>query len=251
MKLFAAIHWIRTISLYGIRISVKLFMVRFHSSNFLPIKGPRLLDEKEFLMRLKINPEDLLMFKREFAEIYSKSLIICPHQSGIKEKSGFILFTLVRKYLPKKIFESGFQSGRSTYIILQALNLNGQGSLSSLDIIKRTIPESIRGFKNFNLYVIKMRIQKFYGDLILRESPDFWFLDSDNRFYAQLTELRAARKSSKIILVNNAHVSNASDKFWIESGWLQFSFSEGERTLTLFLDPNLFNYLDSGQNTSP
>jgi predicted O-methyltransferase YrrM len=86
-----------------------------------------------------------------------------------------LLFTIVRKFKPSTIVETGVAQGVSSYVILKALQLNGQGKLISIDRPNRD-PRGYR-YHNGTLDCVFTPSHLKSGWLVPEELRKFWALE--------------------------------------------------------------------------
>jgi hypothetical protein len=84
------------------------------------------------------NREDLIALQKICEHIYQEIRENCQHWPrsgwGLQGTHG-ILFLIVRKYKPELFVETGIAHGYSSTIILKAMEMNGFGSLISIDAL--------------------------------------------------------------------------------------------------------------------
>ena len=90
---------------------------------------------------------------------------------GAKES---LLFSVIRKFKPLTIVETGVAQGVSSYVILKALQLNGQGRLISIDLPNRD-PKGYR-YRNGALDGVYIPSALTSGWLVPEELRKFWVL---------------------------------------------------------------------------
>jgi hypothetical protein len=226
-------HWAKTFLLYGFYLSVKE-LLRVENTRIGIVTRREQLIVEDFLYQFGFRSREIKFLESEFQGVFQVACEYSQHPSGIKYKSGLILFSLVRKNGFTKVYESGFQSGRSSQLLVAALNPTQECSVISSDIRYRDIPLPLLQTKSFKFLFINSNIHRFWQLINDSFKPELWFLDSDNRFNFQLAELRAAAVNSRMIIVNNSHVSEACDQFESEMPYNRFDFVENNRVLTVF-----------------
>lgn len=92
-------------------------------------------------------------------------------QFGTKES---LLFSVIRKFKPLTIVETGVAQGVSSYVILKALQLNGQGKLISIDLPNRD-PKGYR-YRNGTLDGVYTPSVLMSGWLVPEELRKSWVL---------------------------------------------------------------------------
>lgn len=90
------------------------------------------------------------MFKH--AKMQEKNQLHVSREGGIKPPKGWILDSILRKFLPKNILEIGFNQGRSAMLMLEVLS---KSKVTSIDICKHDCAEYnaniMKGlYKNFS-----------------------------------------------------------------------------------------------------
>ncbi len=230
---FSIAHWRKVYQLYGFHLSFKEFR-RVENASTDSASGKEHLHVNDFLYQFGLSSHQIKILEEEYQQVFQVASETSSHSSGIKYKSGFILYSLVRLNKFTKIYESGFQSGRSSQILVAASNPIQNCSIISSDIRFRDIPLSLSQSNRFNFMIIKSKIDNFWLQINESFKPELWFLDSDNRYNFQLAELRAAAVKSSMIIVNNSHVSAACDDFEAEMHYHRFDFFDDNRVFTVF-----------------
>jgi predicted O-methyltransferase YrrM len=94
-----------------------------------------------FLEALGWPADDVAKIADEFDEVdallakrYAEAQTIFPPRWGVEHATGFALYGLVRLLQPATVVETGVADGRSSFMILNALQRNGQGVLHSFDV---------------------------------------------------------------------------------------------------------------------
>jgi hypothetical protein len=226
-------HWKKTFRLYGIRCSLRQLLESISVPPNLNFCVDQVSTE-DFLKRFGVTHYQFKKLKKEFISIFNKVSQTSNHPSGIKFDSGLILFSIIRINGLTKLYESGFQTGKSSQLMIAATSESSSASVISSDIRAREIPASLRDSNRFKLEIIESKIERFWRNLNRSLRPELWFLDSDNRFHFQLAELRAAAVNCSLIVVNNSHVSEACNVFAEESPFERFDFLDVNRVLTVF-----------------
>lgn len=85
-----------------------------------------------------------------------------------------LLFSVIRKFKPVRIVETGVAQGVSSYAILKALQLNGQGKLISIDLPNRN-PNGYR-YHDGTLDTVYTPPDLMPGWLVPEELRKFWVL---------------------------------------------------------------------------
>ena len=227
------LYWNKAFRLYGIQSTLRQAVISISAPSSENL-STEMVKVEDFLKIFGVSDFQYKALEIEFQSVFSSVIHTSNHPSGIKHDSGLILFSLIRICGLTRIYESGFQSGRSSQIILAAANDSSSVRVVSSDIRVREIPLPLRHSGSFELRIIHSKINKFWVNLNVSLKPELWFLDSDNRFHFQLAELRVAAKHSSFIVVNNSHVSKACDIFAKESQFERLDFLDTNRVLTVF-----------------
>lgn len=119
---------------------------------------------------------------------------IYPDEYGVEEETALLLYGLVRQAKPAVLLEVGVANGRSTQVILSALDANKAGQLVSVDIDPR-VGGPARGHPRWSLRVHDggkssshelRRLMKELGPI------DFFFHDAGHTYYEQFGDYVAA-----------------------------------------------------------
>ena len=136
---------------------------------------------------LNLDLGNVCALKNEFKVIYQSSTDIkrdgfFNQEYDIGEQLAMLAFLLIRLINPKLVIETGVAAGRSSRLILKAIQLNNFGSLESFDITDKVgelIPVELkdrwklRVLKGMNLgSKFKTEIDKFESDFIFLHDSD-------------------------------------------------------------------------------
>lgn len=128
-----------------------------------------------------------------------------PRYYDIAPRTELLLFLLVRASRPDVVVETGIANGRSSAIILAAMDLNNSGTLHSVDInddvgefVPHRHPRWVKHITDGSPAALEEVLQDA-GPL------DLFIHDSDHRYRAQLGEYQLAEKygSSRFILASD------------------------------------------------
>ncbi|BFU42306.1 class I SAM-dependent methyltransferase [Krasilnikovia sp. MM14-A1004] len=113
---------------------------------------PTLHDFTKLSVQLEVSPDDLLAalgwpvdevakVVDEFDELndqlkqrYTERQTLFPERWGVEQGTGLTLYGLTRLLKPATVVETGIADGRSSFMILSALDRNGHGTLYSFDV---------------------------------------------------------------------------------------------------------------------
>ena len=127
-----------------------------------------------------------------------------------KESARFLYF-LVRMTAPKRMLETGVANGKSTSIILQAMDANGEGELHSIDMTRNV--GQIFGGKHdrWTLHVTHGRAIDVKRVLEEIGSLDIFLHDADHSYKSQMREYELAEK---FIAASGLLLSDDVDASW-------------------------------------
>ena len=117
-----------------------------------------------------------------------------PADSVVEDGTAFLLYVLVRHTKPSLIVEVGVADGRSTQIILSALDANDYGRLISVDI-SDDVGGSAVGHARWSLRVhspgrsSSRQLQALFEEI---GPPDLFFHDAMHTYYDQYAEYLVA-----------------------------------------------------------
>jgi predicted O-methyltransferase YrrM len=124
-----------------------------------------------------------------------ESVLPYPRDWAIEGDSGRLLYAMVRRHKPNHVVETGVANGLSTSIILKALEANGNGVLTSLDIsrdVGALVDREADG--RWNLVVLDKRSVKrsFHSTIASLPPIDIFIHDSWHGYQWQTLEYGAA-----------------------------------------------------------
>ncbi len=153
---------------------------------------------EDVLSRLghEVSPElsaeaDLLL--RELERRTATQQLRYPERFAVERESGRLLYLLVRALHPELMVETGVANGASTFLVLNAMQRNGSGSLVSVDIssaVGSLLSEEERTSSRWDLRVIEPG--GFEAAIAPLGPMDIFFHDSDHSYANVRLELRAA-----------------------------------------------------------
>lgn len=190
----------------------------------------------DFLQALGWGADDQRMVVGEFEDVkarlndaYTVRASLFPPEWGVEEATGLTIYALTRLLRPKTVVETGVADGRSSFMILSALEKNGVGTLHSFDI-RRDAGSLVRGHQQWKFTVNdahnpERTLSEAVGKL---ESIDLFLHDSDHRYANQMFEYRLAwRKLAQQGLL-------ASDDFHHTKAFVDFAAAIRRRPHLLF-----------------
>jgi predicted O-methyltransferase YrrM len=128
-----------------------------------------------------------------------------PNYFDVAPRSGQLLFHLVRARRPQIVVETGIANGRSSAMILAAMDLNGAGTLHSIDInddvgalVPHQHPRWVKHIGDGSPAALQIALKQC-GPV------DIFLHDSDHRYRAQLAEYEIAERhgSSEFLLASD------------------------------------------------
>lgn len=130
-------------------------------------------------------------YRKEISRIKKMKGLNYPELWSIDENAALVLYSLVRRYKPELVIETGVANGLSTRLILCAMDRNGRGELHSVEI-DRDVGTLIRGVDTarWHLHVGKpkktlLKVIEGLGKI------DLFLHDSDHSYENMLFELNA------------------------------------------------------------
>jgi predicted O-methyltransferase YrrM len=117
-----------------------------------------------------------------------------PDYYGVEDNTALLLYTLVRHAKPSLLVEVGVANGRSTQVILSALDANEAGQLVSVDI-DPDAGGAARGHPRWSLRIHspgRSSSQQLRNLLAEVGAPDLFFHDAMHTYYDQYAEYIAA-----------------------------------------------------------
>jgi predicted O-methyltransferase YrrM len=112
---------------------------------------------------------------------------IYPEEYGVEEGTALLLYSLIRHARPSVVLEVGVANGRSTMVILSALDANAHGRLVSVDITP-DVAAPAHGHPRWSLRVHQggkastRELGELFDEL---GAVDVFFHDAGHRYYEQ------------------------------------------------------------------
>jgi predicted O-methyltransferase YrrM len=127
------------------------------------------------------------------ANRYEEIELRYPHTHGVEAETGAFLYSLVRLLGARSVVETGVADGRSSWLILAALERNGHGVLYSFDI-RPEVGRLVGAHPQWLLEILPSRQPEEGLRRALRRigEVDLFFHDSDHRYLPQMFEYEAA-----------------------------------------------------------
>jgi predicted O-methyltransferase YrrM len=149
-------------------------------------------------------PRDPSAVLDEFNELWHELMPLCeslgpasyPDYFAVSRESALLLYSVVRSRRPGVVLESGVANGVSTWLILKALDTNGQGRLISTDV-SDDVGSLLAGLRctNWDLNILRPETIKADFLRVLKKAGevDLFLHDSDHRYCWQKWELASVR----------------------------------------------------------
>lgn len=153
-----------------------------------------------FLENLGWQPAEVEQVLAEYEEVaerltrrYDETDLFYPSTHGVEAETSAVLYGLGRLLKPQTVVETGVADGRSSWLILAALERNGTGVLHSFDI-NRTAGRLVGKHPQWQLKILDRRrpessLSRALGDI---GKIDLFFHDSDHLYLPQLFEYERA-----------------------------------------------------------
>ncbi|MEV4330794.1 class I SAM-dependent methyltransferase [Streptomyces sp. NPDC049597] len=153
-----------------------------------------------FLENLGWGPEEVRQVLAEYPEVaerlsrrYAEIELFYPQTHGVEAETSAVLYGLGRLLKPQTVVETGVADGRSSWLLLAALEHNGTGVLHSFDI-NRTAGRLVGRHPQWQLEILDRRrpessLSRALGDV---GKIDLFFHDSDHLYLPQLFEYEQA-----------------------------------------------------------
>lgn len=132
--------------------------------------------------------------RERLAEERSKAAKRYPDDSVVEISTAQLLYTLVRHAKPSLVLEIGVADGRSTQVLLSALDANDKGRLISVDI-DADVGGGARGHPRWELRIHapgKLSGRQLRDLLAEVGPPDLFFHDGSHTYFDQYTEYLTA-----------------------------------------------------------
>jgi len=117
-----------------------------------------------------------------------------PDYYAIEQSTALLLYALVRHAKPSLVIEVGVADGRSTQVILSALDANQHGRLVSLDVVEG-VGAVVAGHPRWSLWIREQgrRANRHFDELLTRAgAPDLFFHDGSHHYGAQYVDYQLA-----------------------------------------------------------
>ncbi|KDN75070.1 hypothetical protein DF19_26295 [Streptomyces olindensis] len=120
---------------------------------------------------------------------YADTALCYPRTHGVEAETSAVLYGVSRLLRPQSVVETGVADGRSSWLILAALERNGSGVLHSFDI-NHTAGRLVGEHPQWQLEILNHKDPAAsFGQALERVgSIDFFFHDSDHLYLPQLFE---------------------------------------------------------------
>ncbi|MET9882031.1 class I SAM-dependent methyltransferase [Streptomyces sp. NPDC006430] len=125
----------------------------------------------------------------ELATRYADTALCYPRTHGVEAETSAVLYGLSRLLKPQSVVETGVADGRSSWLILAALERNGSGMLHSFDV-NHAAGRLVGQHPQWQLEILdgKDPASGFSRALERVGSIDLFFHDSDHLYLPQLFE---------------------------------------------------------------
>ena len=153
-----------------------------------------------FLQRMGFADSDIERVLDEFRHLtarlaarYEEVELRYPRTHGVETETSAVLYGLARLLRARTVVETGVADGRSSWLILAALERNGHGVLHSFDIASGA-GGLVGQHPQWRLEILSRRQPEASLREALRriDEIDLFFHDSDHRYLPQLFEYEAA-----------------------------------------------------------
>lgn len=159
-------------------------------------------DPNEILKTVNLTASDFSFLAEEYKKVrssleerYKEVKLSYPANFAIAEGSSYLIYSLIRIFKPDIVVESGVANGHSTFIMLNALKINGKGKLISIDISSNVgvlLREEDK--ENWELRILKGDFKKAFKENI-NSIPkiDVFLHDSNHLYYWQIYEYETVK----------------------------------------------------------
>ncbi|MEM3572583.1 MAG: class I SAM-dependent methyltransferase [Candidatus Micrarchaeaceae archaeon] len=196
-----------------------------------------------YIKRIKTSKLIESEYKEELAElerITKDTHLRYPKYWAIDESSGLVVYSLIRSLKPDTVLETGVANGFSTRLILNALNRNGKGRLTSVEI-SRDVGQLLKGVdkSRWRLVVGKPR-ENLKTALKGLGKIDVFIHDSDHSYGNMLFEFNSViGKMSRDGVIVSDDVSR-------NRAFLEFAAKIGRRPLIYASSKKAFGVIELG-----
>jgi predicted O-methyltransferase YrrM len=204
--------------------------------DFTKLSGKLETTSTAFLEALGWPAEDVAKVSDEFDEVatrlekrYTETETLFPARWGVEASTGLTLYALTRLLQPNVVVETGVADGRSSFMILSALERNGKGTLHSFDV-RPDAGSLARGHAQWNLTQSDPDDPRstFTAALAELDVIDMFVHDSDHGYPNQMFEYESAWPKVP------AGGVLASDDVDLTKAYLDFATREGQHPEFLF-----------------
>lgn len=146
-----------------------------------------------------MNEQDVSRLSAEFdgvaetlGRLEEASQLHFPPEWAQQRDAGLLLYALVRSRRPMVVLETGVADGHSSYVILSALEQNGAGALTSVEVragVGAVVPASLRARWAVELLSPQRPKQDFMRIVDGLAPIDLFHHDSDHRYSWQVFEM--------------------------------------------------------------
>jgi len=168
--------------------------------DFTRLSGNLEVSPTAFLAALGWPTDDVTKVADEFDEVtaqlerrYAETETVFPTRWGVERATGLALYGLARLLRPTTVVETGVADGRSSFMILSALERNGHGTLYSFDV-RPDAGSLARGHAQWNLTISDAQDPRssFTEGLDRLDVIDMFVHDSDHGYPNQMFEYEVA-----------------------------------------------------------
>jgi predicted O-methyltransferase YrrM len=168
--------------------------------DFTKVSGKLEVSSTAFLEALGWAADDIAKIADEFDEVtarlekrYTETETLFPARWGVEASTGLTLYALTRLLQPATVVETGVADGRSSFMILSALERNGRGVLHSFDV-RPDAGSLARGHEQWNLHTSDAKDPRSTFTTALEQIDviDMFVHDSDHGYPNQMFEYESA-----------------------------------------------------------
>jgi predicted O-methyltransferase YrrM len=169
-------------------------------NDFTKLSGKLEVSPTAFLEALGWPADEVAKIADEFDEVaerlehrYTETETLFPSRWGVEASTGLTLYALTRLLQPNTVVETGVADGRSSFLILSALERNGHGTLHSFDV-RPDAGSLARGHAQWNLTTSDAKDPRstFTAALEQLDVIDLFVHDSDHGYPNQMFEYESA-----------------------------------------------------------
>jgi predicted O-methyltransferase YrrM len=168
--------------------------------DFTKLSGKLETTSTAFLEALGWPADDVAKIASEFDEVtaqlekrYTETETLFPARWGVEASTGLTLYAMTRLLQPTTVVETGVADGRSSFMILSALERNGHGTLHSFDV-RPDAGSLARGHEQWKLTTSDAKDPRstFTAALEQLDVIDMFVHDSDHGYPNQMFEYESA-----------------------------------------------------------